>query len=74
MPPGTPIQLRLPEEELDALDQYRRKFSNPPSRGRAARELVRCALAEDGHSAPRGVLPKIIADRSRHLTRSRVGS
>jgi hypothetical protein len=52
MPAGTPVQLRLPGEELDALDQYRRKFSNPPSRARAARELVRCALTEGDWSTP----------------------
>jgi hypothetical protein len=44
MPPGTPVQVRLQDEERDALDRYRREFSNPPSRGQAARELIRCAL------------------------------
>ena len=62
MPAGTPVQLRLPDEELEALDHYRRKFSNPPSRGRAARELVRGALTEDGHSAPKGASPKNVAN------------
>jgi hypothetical protein len=46
MPAGTPVQVRLPDKERDALDEYRREFSNPPSRGQAARELLRQALTE----------------------------
>jgi hypothetical protein len=60
MPAGTPVQLRLPSKELDALDQHRRKFANPPSRGRAARELVRRALTEGDGSTPDGT-PKGVA-------------
>jgi hypothetical protein len=46
MPAVTPIQVRLPDEERDALDTYRREQQNPPSRARAARELIRRALRE----------------------------
>jgi len=62
MPAGTPVQLRLPDEELDALDQYRRKFSNPPSRGRAAREIIRCTLTDGGQSPAKAALPTGITD------------
>jgi hypothetical protein len=51
MPPGTPVQVRLQDEERDALDNYRREFCNPPSRGQAARDLIRRALTERGASA-----------------------
>jgi hypothetical protein len=44
MPPGTPVQVRLPDEELRALDSYRREKLNPPSRSRALRELANIAL------------------------------
>jgi hypothetical protein len=43
---GTPVQVRLPPDELDALDGYRRDHINPPTRGQAARELIRFALSE----------------------------
>jgi hypothetical protein len=46
MPAGTPVQVRLQDEERDALDRYRREFSNPPSRGQAARDLIRRALSD----------------------------
>jgi hypothetical protein len=46
MPIGTPVQVRLHRDELDALDDYRRDHLNPPSRGQAARELIRHALSE----------------------------
>jgi hypothetical protein len=46
MPAGTPVQVRLRDEERDALDDFRRKKPNPPSRGQAARELIRRALAQ----------------------------
>lgn len=42
----TPIQVRLPDDERLALDSYRREQENPPSRARAARELIRLALSE----------------------------
>jgi hypothetical protein len=45
MPAGTPIQVRLQDEELQALDGYRREKLNPPSRSRALRELANFALA-----------------------------
>jgi hypothetical protein len=51
MPAGTPVQVRLQDQERDALDQYRREFTNPPSRGQAARELIRLALSEH-HASP----------------------
>jgi hypothetical protein len=44
MSTGTPIQVRLQSEELDALDRYRREKPNPPTRGKALRELARAAL------------------------------
>jgi hypothetical protein len=44
MPAGTPVQVRLPDEELSALDRYRREKLNPPSRSRALRELAHIAL------------------------------
>jgi hypothetical protein len=44
MPAGTPIQVRLPDEELSALDSYRREKLNPPSCSRALRELAHIAL------------------------------
>jgi hypothetical protein len=49
MPAGTPVQVRLADEELDALDQYRREKMNPPTRGRALRELAREALCGHAH-------------------------
>jgi hypothetical protein len=44
MPQGTPVQVRLPDEERDALDRYRREQLNPPSRARAARQLIRVSI------------------------------
>jgi hypothetical protein len=44
--PGVPVQTRLNLDELGALDSYRRKKLNPPTRGKALRELLRCALQE----------------------------
>jgi hypothetical protein len=53
MAANTPVQVRLPDDERDALDRYRRERSNPPSRAQAARELIRLALAErDSAAAP----------------------
>ena len=46
MPAITPIQVRLPDEERDALDAFRREQENPPSRAKAARDLIRHALSE----------------------------
>jgi hypothetical protein len=54
MSAGTPVQVRLPDDELDALDSYRRTQKSPPSRAQAARELMRHALNErmsDGSNA-----------------------
>jgi hypothetical protein len=50
MPVGTPVQVRLPDEELSALDSYRRQKLNPPSRSRALRELANFALVSSAHS------------------------
>ena len=53
MAANTPVQVRLADDERDALDRYRREKSNPPSRAQAARELIRLALAErDSAAAP----------------------
>lgn len=52
----TPIQVRLTDEERSALDDYRRKQQNPPSRAQAAREMIRMALGsrhEDGGAIPK---------------------
>jgi hypothetical protein len=42
--PNIPIQVRLPNEECEALDAYRREQRNPPSRAQAARALISRAL------------------------------
>jgi hypothetical protein len=42
----TQVLLRLPENELDALDAYRREQKSPPSRNRAAEMLFRRALSD----------------------------
>jgi hypothetical protein len=47
---GTPVQVRLQDDELSALDRYRREKLNPPSRSRALRELANFALASSAHS------------------------
>jgi metal-responsive CopG/Arc/MetJ family transcriptional regulator len=44
MPANTPVQVRFPGEELDALDRYRREQRNPPSRAQAIRELIHTGL------------------------------
>jgi hypothetical protein len=44
MPAGTPIQVRLQRDELDALDRRRRKQANPPTRGSELRKLIRAVL------------------------------
>jgi hypothetical protein len=46
MPAGTPIQVRLRREELDALDSRRRQQSNPPTRGSELRKLIRAVLLD----------------------------
>ena len=57
MPAGTPIQVRLPDEERDMLDAFRRQQQNPPSRAQAAREFIRrgvmAALERDAFLADR---------------------
>lgn len=45
------VQLRLRPDEVAALDRYRGDQSNPPSRMKAAHQIVRRALAE--HLLPR---------------------
>lgn len=47
----TPIQIRLPDDERDALDAFRRQKPNPPSRAKAARELICRALSETDRPA-----------------------
>jgi hypothetical protein len=44
MSADTPVQVRLADEELSALDRYRRQKLNPSSRSRALRELAHIAL------------------------------
>jgi hypothetical protein len=44
MAAGIPIQVRFQHDELGVLDDYRRKQPNPPSRGKALRDLARAAL------------------------------
>jgi metal-responsive CopG/Arc/MetJ family transcriptional regulator len=44
---GTPVQVRLHKDLLNALDAFRREQQNPPSRAQAARELIRKALSGD---------------------------
>jgi hypothetical protein len=38
------VQIRLHDEEREALDRYRREQLNPPSRPQAVREVLRRAL------------------------------
>jgi hypothetical protein len=47
---GTPVQVRLQNDELSALDSYRREKVNPPFRSRALRELANFALVSSAHS------------------------
>lgn len=49
MSAGTPIQVRLQSEELDALDRRRRKQPNPPTRGSELRKLIRAVLLGPSH-------------------------
>jgi hypothetical protein len=51
MPVVTPVQIRFGENEIHALDDYRRAQANPPSRAAAGRELIRRALIEQEESA-----------------------
>ena len=52
MPAGVPVQVRLADDEISALDNYRREKLNPPSRGSALRELARKALREQAIDSP----------------------
>jgi metal-responsive CopG/Arc/MetJ family transcriptional regulator len=48
---ATLVQVSLPASDLEALDAYRREQRNPPSRARAAKDLIRAALERrDGAS------------------------
>jgi hypothetical protein len=42
----TQIQIRVEEGELEALDEFRRRHRNPPSRPRAVLDLMLRALNE----------------------------
>jgi hypothetical protein len=43
----TSIQIRLDDEELRALDEYRRQYPNPPSRAALSREIVRRVVVQE---------------------------
>ena len=63
MAAGTPVQVRLQDDELSALDSYRRGKLNPPSRSRALRELANFALVSSAHSAK----PDVIEPAQEHI-------
>lgn len=44
MAAGHPVQVRLSDDERNALDSYRRRKLNPPSRAQALRELANTGL------------------------------
>jgi hypothetical protein len=46
MPAGTPVQLRLQDDELTALDLRRRRQSNPPTRSQELLKLIRPILLD----------------------------
>jgi hypothetical protein len=48
----SPIQIRLPDEERDALDAFRREQKNPPSRAQAAHQLILRALHPGNRTQP----------------------
>jgi hypothetical protein len=50
-----PVQIRLQDAEREALDQYRRSQTNPPSRARAALELMLRGLNDRAPSGDAGV-------------------
>jgi hypothetical protein len=54
MPAGTPVQLRLHHEELEALDRLRRKQSNPPTRSQELLKLIRAVLLDSASSHHEG--------------------
>jgi hypothetical protein len=54
MPAGTPVQLRLRDDELIALDLRRRKQSNPPTRSQELLKLIRPILLNDTSSRSEG--------------------
>jgi hypothetical protein len=39
------VQLRFDPDEIERLDRYRRSQSNPPTRSKAAQELIQRALS-----------------------------
>jgi hypothetical protein len=41
----TPIQVQFPDDELAAIDAYRRTQVNPPTRPQAIRDVLRSALS-----------------------------
>lgn len=46
---GTRVQTKFDDQQLAAIDSYRRKQPDPPSRAEAIRQL--CALAIKGKTA-----------------------
>jgi hypothetical protein len=62
MPAGTPVQVRLPDDELSALDRYRREKANPPSRSRALRELAHISLFGSFNSPNPGAIEQAVAN------------
>jgi hypothetical protein len=48
---GSYLQIRLDEAELDKIDAWRRRQQNPPTRPRAALQLVRAALGVNAETA-----------------------
>jgi dihydroorotase-like cyclic amidohydrolase len=47
----TPVQILFQDEELAAIDQYRRMQANPPTRPQAIRDVLRNALGRSDGSA-----------------------
>jgi hypothetical protein len=47
----TLVQVRFQDDERSALDNYRRRQENLPSRAEAARQLVRRALFESSDAS-----------------------
>ena len=52
MSAGKPVQVQLQDDELRALDNYRREQINPPSRADALRQLARAGGLGCRNGAP----------------------